>query len=180
MTLAAAVTNTFGFRGSFEDLCRTDSQIRQMIVVEVNAANSLSEFLRILPKHRQHSFPEVDMQRMTFATDSIDLIIHSDTLEHVPESITALRECHRVLKPGGRLFYTVPVVIGRLTRSRAGLPASYHGAPTAAREDYIVQTEYGADFWCEVFEAGFHELALTSLIFPASVAISAVKRSGKF
>jgi hypothetical protein len=46
------------------------------------------------------------------------------------------------------------------------------------RDDCVVQTEYGADFWCEVFEAGFHEIRLTSLIFPASVAIHAVKPKG--
>jgi hypothetical protein len=43
------------------------------------------------------------------------------------------------------------------------------------RDDCVVQTEYGADFWCEIFEAGFREVSLTSLIFPASVAIHAIK-----
>jgi SAM-dependent methyltransferase len=115
------------------------------------------------------------MQRMSFADSSIDVIIHSDTLEHVPDSKAALKESLRVLKPGGHLFYTVPIVIGRLTRTRHGLPRSYHGRPGVNRDDCIVQTEYGADFWCEIFEAGFRELRLTSLIFPASVAIHAIK-----
>ena len=81
----------------------------------------------------------------------------------------------RVLKPGGHLFYTVPIVVGRLTRTRRGLPPSYHGRPGVKRDDCIVQTEYGADFWCEIFDAGFREVSLTSLIFPASVAIHAIK-----
>ena len=51
---------------------------------------------------------------------------------------------------------------------------SYHGRKTN-RDDWIVQTEYGADFWCEIFQAGFREASLTSLIFPASVAIHAIK-----
>ena len=72
-----------------------------------------------------------------------------------------------MLKRGGHLFYTVPVVVGRLTRSRTGLPPSYHGTRAAgAVDDYRVQTEYGADFWCELFAAGFQNVALTSLIFP--------------
>jgi SAM-dependent methyltransferase len=116
------------------------------------------------------------MQRMSFTDSSIDVLIHSDTLEHVPDSKTALCECRRVLKSRGHLFYTVPIVIGRLTRTRRGLPPSYHGTAGAKREDYIVQTEYGADFWCEIFDAGFREVSLTSLIFPASVAIHAIKR----
>jgi len=69
----------------------------------------------------------------------------------------------------------VPIVVGCLTSSREGLAPSYHGSPGANREDFKVQTEYGADFWCEIFEAGFHEVTLTSLIFPAAVAIHAIK-----
>ncbi|PYK09666.1 MAG: SAM-dependent methyltransferase, partial [Verrucomicrobia bacterium] len=174
MTLAAAMTRAFRFAGSFKDFCREDPTIRQLTVIEINAAKNLSAFLQVLPKHALHSFPQLDMQRMSFADSSIDIIIHSDTLEHVADSKGALKESVRVLKLGGHLFYTVPIVIGRLTRTRRGLPASYHGKPGAERDDCVVQTEYGADFWCEIFEAGFCEVSLTSLIFPASVAIHAI------
>ena len=145
-------------------------------VIEVNAAGTLTPYLQLLPQHARYDFPEIDLQSLNFSDDAIDVIIHSDTLEHVPDSKLALKESHRVLKPGGRLFYTVPIVVGRLTRKRNGLPASYHGKPGIPRPDYTVQTEYGADFWCEIFEAGFRDVALTSLIFPASVAISVIKR----
>ena len=175
MTLAAAVTGAFGFTGTLEDLCRNNPQIRKLTLIEINPAKNLSPFLQTLPNHALHSFPQLDMQRMSFADSSIDIIIHSDTLEHVPDSKAALKESMRVLKPGGHLFYTVPIVIGRLTRTRRGLPASYHGKPGLNRDDCVVQTEYGADFWCEIFEAGFREVSLTSLIFPASVAIHAIK-----
>jgi SAM-dependent methyltransferase len=175
MTLAAAVNGAFGFTGSLEDLCRHNQQIRNLTLIEINPAKNLSRFLEVLPKHALHSFPQLDMQEMSFPDSLIDVIIHSDTLEHVPDSKTALMECWRVLKPGGHLFYTVPIVIGRLTRTRRGFPPSYHGKPGLKRDDCIVQTEYGADFWCEIFEAGFREVSLTSLIFPASVAIHAIK-----
>jgi SAM-dependent methyltransferase len=175
MTLAAALMRAFGFAGSFKDFCRNDLRIRELSVIEINPAGNLSPFLQALPKHELHSFPQLDMRRMSFADSSIDLIIHSDTLEHIPESKAALEESRRVLKPGGHLFYTVPIVIGRMTRTRHGLPPSHHGRPGVNRDDCIVQKEYGADFWCEVFEAGFREVSLTSLIFPASVAIHAIK-----
>ena len=178
MTLAASVTRAFGFTGTLEDLCRNNPQIRKLTLIEINPAKNLSRFLEILPKHALHSFPELDMQRMSFADSSIEIIIHSDTLEHVPDSKAALKESVRILKPGGHLFYTVPIVIGRLTRTRRGLPASYHGKPGLNRDDCVVQTEYGADFWCEIFEAGFREVSLTSLVFPASVAIHAIKPKG--
>jgi SAM-dependent methyltransferase len=175
MTLAAAMTKAFGFDGSLKDFCRNDPGIRQLTVIEINPAKNLSPFLQALPKHALHSFPQLDMQQMSFADSSIDVILHSDTLEHVPDSKTALEESRRVLKPGGHLFYTIPIVIGRLTRTRRGLPPSHHGRRGLNRDDCIVQKEYGADFWCEIFEAGFREISLTSLIFPASVAIHAIK-----
>ena len=175
MTLAAAVTKAFGFAGTFKDFCGSSSAIRALTVIEVNPAGNLTPFLQQLPKHALHSFPHIDMQRMNFASESVDVIIHSDTLEHVPDSSAALRECRRVLRPGGRLFYTVPIVIGRLTNKRVGLQPSYHGTRETNRDDYLVHTEYGADFWCEAFGAGFREVALTTLIFPASVAICAIK-----
>src|SRR5438046_10294248 len=175
MTLATAVTKAFGFDGILKDFCVSHQQVRQVTLVEINQAKYLSPFLEILPQYSLHSFPQLDMQRMSFAESSNDIIIHSDTLQHVPDSKAALKESLRVLKPGGHLFYTVPIIIGRLTRTRRGLPPSYHGKPGANRDDCVVQTEYGADFWCEIFEAGFGEVRLTSLIFPACVAIHAVK-----
>lgn len=175
MTLAAAITSAFGFRGSLEEFFRNEAPIRNLVVIEINPAGNLTQFLRILPKHQLHCFPQFDMQRTNFTDESIDLLVHSDTLEHVPDSRMALQESWRVLKPGGHLFYTIPIVIGRLTKTRHGLPASYHGAPGMNRNDLAVQTEYGADFWCEIFEAGFRNVRLTSLMFPASVAIHAIK-----
>ncbi len=175
MTLAAAVTRAFQFTGSLKDFCRNDDRIRQLTVIEINPAKNLSPILQTLPKHELHSFPQLDMQQMSFANSSIDIILHSDTLEHVPDANAALKESLRVLKPGGHLFYTVPIVVGRLTRTRRSLPPSYHGKSGSNRDDCMVQTEYGADFWCQIFEAGFREVNLTSLIFPASIAIQAIK-----
>jgi hypothetical protein len=49
---------------------------------------------------------------------------------------------------------------------------SFHGS---GEPDNLVQTEYGADAWCEVMEAGFREVKLHSLRYPASIAIVARK-----
>jgi SAM-dependent methyltransferase len=40
--------------------------------------------------------------------DSFDVILCTQVLEHVPRPLKALREFHRVLKPGGLLVATVP------------------------------------------------------------------------
>ena len=175
MTLAAAILRTFDRVDTLQEFCHSDVPFRALRLLEINRAGELTPIFEALPNHMLRSFPEFDMQRMNFEDGSVDIVVHSDTLEHVPDPLAALRECRRILKSGGHLFYTVPIVIGRLTRSRADRPPSYHGAPGPGAEDYRVQTEYGADFWGQLFEAGFQNISLTSLIFPASVAVHAIK-----
>jgi O-antigen biosynthesis protein len=50
-----------------------------------------------------------DITQLSFEPNSLDLIVSSDVLEHVPAPEAAFRECHRVLKPGGFHLFTVPV-----------------------------------------------------------------------
>lgn len=176
MTLAAAICRAFGSNVPLQQGCRDGGIARELSVLEINRAGGLTSTLRLLPNHVLVEYPDFDMQHMSCAANSVDVIVHSDTLEHVPDSITALRECHRILKPGGHLFYTVPVVVDRHTASRAGKPPSYHGADGEQSEDLRVHREYGADFWREPLEAGFQNVTLTSLMFPASVAATAVKQ----
>ena len=76
-----------------------------------------------------------------------------------------------MLDVGGALALTVPTVLGRLTRSRAGLPASYHGAADANDPQMLVHTEFGADLWVGVFEAGFTSCELVTFSYPAGLAI---------
>ncbi len=176
MTLAAAISRSFDHAGPLRELCLANTRFRECKLLEINSAGELTSIFALLPHHSLVAFPEFDMQRMNLPDASVEIIIHSDTLEHVPDPLQALRECRRVLKKGGLLFYTVPVVVGRLTRSRTGLAPSYHGTRAAgAVNDYRVQTEYGADFWSEPFAAGFDNVTISSLIFPASVAICARK-----
>lgn len=39
---------------------------------------------------------------------SFDNLFHTEVLEHITAPLRFLKECHRVLKPGGRLFFSVP------------------------------------------------------------------------
>lgn len=50
-----------------------------------------------------------DICSMTFENESIDVIITSDVLEHVPDINLALIEIGRVLKKGGAHLFTVPM-----------------------------------------------------------------------
>lgn len=49
-----------------------------------------------------------DAMRLPFRTGSFDAIIALDILEHLPDDEAALREFHRVLKPGGHVIASVP------------------------------------------------------------------------
>lgn len=49
-----------------------------------------------------------DITALTFGDESLDLIVSSDVLEHVPDAQAAFKESFRVLRPGGKHIFTVP------------------------------------------------------------------------
>jgi len=170
--LARAVLSHWHYSGFFSDFIKIASDLS---VLELNEAAQLTRFLAEAPNRVLGEYPKVDMCALPYASESFDLVIHSDTLEHVPNPILALRECRRVLKQGGLLAFTVPVIVGRLTRTRDGLPPSYHGAPGDNANDYVVVSEYGADMWQQLIDAGFDEVKISTFDYPAGIAVSASK-----
>jgi SAM-dependent methyltransferase len=146
---------------------------RTVSILEINEAGMLSPLLRRFGHYTFGAYPEVDMHALPYPDGAFDVVVHSDTLEHIPNPVHALAECRRVLKPGGALCYTVPIIVGRMTRNRDGLPKSYHGRPGDKLEDYTVHTEFGADAWTYPIEAGFAQIALNTFGYPAAIAIAA-------
>jgi len=49
-----------------------------------------------------------DITNLTLPDCTLDLIVSSDVLEHVPDAAAAFRESFRVLRPGGAHVFTVP------------------------------------------------------------------------
>jgi hypothetical protein len=170
MALANAIMRVHRARGTFRRFVRTRPWLR---VLEVNRAGQLTQFLDRLPRHRLVTHPDVDLMNLPFGDATFDLVVHSDTLEHVADPVRGLAESHRVLRRGGYTCYTVPVVVGRLTKRRDGQPPSYHGV--AAQPEHLVHTEYGADAWVEPIAAGFSECRVVPLEYPAGLALVARK-----
>lgn len=142
-------------------------------LLEINEAGSLTDDLAKLPGHRLVRYPEYNMMALPFQSGSFDLVVHSDTLEHVPNPFQGLRECRRLLRRGGACIFTVPVVVGRLTRDRKGLPLSVHGSEGCGDSSMTVHTEFGADVWCHVLDSGFDDCRLVPYRYPAGIALIA-------
>lgn len=49
-----------------------------------------------------------DLRKIPLADNSVDVIICIQVLEHLPEPWTVIKELHRILKPGGKVFASCP------------------------------------------------------------------------
>lgn len=102
---------------------------------------------------------------LSYRGGSLDLLVHSDVLEHVYDLDRALREAARVLRPGGVMLFTVPFFADRphsLLRGRprgdGGIehlePPEYHGDGVRQGGIYTFHS-LGWDFLERVRAAGF-------------------------
>lgn len=138
-------------------------------VAEINSCGVLHGILSNIPSlkyseygSRKIQIPHQNIMSLTYKTASLDIVLTSDTLEHVPDFEKALRETYRVLKPGGVHIFTVPILLDRKTVHRASFDkkgtlienqeASYHGA---GQPDYLVINEFGYDFIDALESVGF-------------------------
>ena len=176
MALACAIGQWLGVDGPLRDVLAAGE--RRFRILEINEAGMLTPLLRQTADWTLAAYPEVDIHALPYPDGCFDLVVHSDTLEHVDEPIRGLSECRRVLKPGGACCYTVPMVVGRMTRSRAGLPLSHHGSVGDGRPDFLVHTEFGVDAWTYPVRAGFDRVSLVVFEYPAAVAFACEVFSG--
>ena len=104
-----------------------------------------------------------DVQHLTFPDRSFDVVISSETMEHVRKPWIGFAEIHRVLKPGGVHCFTIPYRKDCFTRSRVDtsgaedvyvLPKAYHQDPYCPA-DSLVYTEFGTDLVEQLRPLGF-------------------------
>ncbi len=147
-----------------------------MRIAEINRIEGLHEQLVELPGLAYSDFqpgaepgavvdgaPSEDLTRLTYPDCGFDLVLTSETLEHVPDLGEGLSEIRRILVPGGRHIGTVPILPGvARTFTRALLRPGGDLEDLAQRichpggdVGYPVFTELGTDFPEIVEAAGF-------------------------
>jgi SAM-dependent methyltransferase len=127
---------------------------KKLKVAELNSCHKLHEVLKNLDNltYAEYGTPtEQDIQALNYKSGQFDIVLHSETLEHINDPVKAMDECRRISKDDGVVLFTTPVLWSRKTRRRAhidqtkiinDLPSSYHGYK---KPDYLVFYEYGRD-----------------------------------
>ena len=143
-----------------------EERFRSMRIAEINACGALHNYLKqhpnlcysqyvpgMLSGSESNGIRCEDLQQLTYPNDYFDIVLTSDTLEHVPDPEKAFNEIYRVLKPGGFHVFTVPVIPSQgatVRRARLAhgqpeflLPPAYHRP--SEREDLLVFADFGMD-----------------------------------
>ena len=132
----------------------------------------VSEFFDDLPPgESRHGVPCQDVQELRLPDGSFDLVTSTEVFEHVPDDRRGFREVHRVLRPGGRFIFTVPLRDGGETLERATLaadgtiihliPPEFHSDRIRGGRKVLAFRTYGRDICARLAEAGFQSAIRT-------------------
>lgn len=103
---------------------------------------------------REANFVVTRGQALAFADDSFDGVLCMNALHHLPSYLTALREIHRVLKPGGRAVFCEPGT------AHAHAPLSEY----RMREESIIEKSVSLPYVRRIaFEVGFTKMTVVPL-----------------
>lgn len=161
---------------------------RGLVIAEINLIPGVHQELERLERlsasdyadpdtHAFGPLPSENLEALSYPDSTFDLVLTSETLEHVPDLSAALHEVYRVLKPGGFHIFTVPLLPHvEFTFRRTPLPEGRELVPPtrlSAHEaqlsndqhitirhpggdwGYLVHTEFGRDFADILRQAGF-------------------------
>lgn len=103
-----------------------------------------------------------NLEAQTFASESFDLVVALDVLEHVNRPDDAVSEIARTLKVGGMLIFSAPTYKEKVVSERRAqyrpdhsidylAEAEHHGNPVSA-EGSLVTFQYGYDLTKAIFE----------------------------
>ncbi|MDB5894740.1 MAG: glycosyltransferase [Rhodoferax sp.] len=83
-----------------------------------------------------------NLEALTFDTNSLDLLVTSDVMEHVRLDERAHREIHRVLRMGGAYVFTVP---HDLAMEQTVVRVRVNDPDDAAADEMLMEPEYHGD-----------------------------------
>lgn len=113
-----------------------------------------------------------DAANLSFADNSLDIVLSLDVFEHIYFYKKALEEIFRVLKPNGKLLLTIPMdPENETTKDRAKIENGetifldspiYHGGANHTDFGVLVYTDFGWDIIPIIESIGFSEVNLTT------------------
>jgi len=131
-----------------------------------------SEFFDdVPPGASKNGVPCQDVQQLTFPDQSFDVCTSTDVFEHVPDDARAFAEIHRVLRPGGKFIFTVPMQLQDDTIERAIfdrgqvehlLPPEYHDDHIRGLEQVLCYRNYGKDVLTRLKDQGFADAEIVA------------------
>lgn len=164
---------------SVADLAR-QPDFRELAIYEPGVIGPFRRYFSDLPRYRQSVFSRdrdgrweglesQDLTELSYPSESFDLVLTSDIFEHIRRPFVAFEEIRRVLKPGGRHIFSIPVTAPMPCRtvSRVDtlseedlylLTPRYHGDGMGGRA--LVYTDFGADLIEELGRMGLPTEAL--------------------
>jgi len=121
-------------------------------------------FDNVPPGASLRGVPCQDVQELRLADASFDLVTSTEVFEHVPDDAKGFREICRVLRPGGRFIFTVPLLDAEETLERALLaadgaishltPPEYHSDRIRGGRKVLAFRTYGRDICGRLEKAG--------------------------
>ena len=129
VALGDAVRRAFGTRLPLQAFVATP-EAAKLRVLDINGAMAISSTLAKLPLYVRGDFPAVICMHCRSATEPLTSWFIPTRSNTWDRPVRALEECAQVLAADGCLCFTIPIIVGRLTRNRAGLAKSYHGDPS--------------------------------------------------
>ena len=110
---------------------------------------------------------KLDMSSMPSVADSsYDVTIACDVLEHVPDDLAAMRELHRILRPGGTAILSIPQMDPPATTDAdSSITDSLERERRFGQKDHVRM--YGDDFIDRLQTTGFSVTTVTENDFTA-------------